>query len=118
MVLGKMKKLIITTLLVFSAGYTTLAQTECPVDRICITRESALKALQDSDTVKAQEAQIAVLKTATDDLKAEIGRLKIELAEKVGQLTTTQQNAVSDRAIIEILLKSAKKKCLPFSVCF
>ena len=105
-----MRKLLFTSIFILSAVYMASAQTECPPDRVCITRESALKALQDSDTVKAQEAQIAALKTATDDLKAEIGRLKIELAEKVGQLTGSQQNEISQRAIIELLLKSYKQR--------
>ena len=83
-----------------------------------MTPEQARIALENADKVKVLEAYVKTLETAQNDYKAEISKVRIEYAEKVGENTALKQNAVSDRAIIEILLKSSKKKCMPFSVCF
>ncbi len=51
-------------------------------------------------------------------MRSELNKMRIEFAAASGELTAVKQNAVSDRAIIDLLLKSVKKKCMPFSVCF
>lgn len=93
------------------------AQSGCPIDAVCITREAALKALADADRVKALEAEIKVKDEAYDAQKDLLNQMRIEFAEKSGENTALKQNAVQDRAIIAELLKNTKKKCLPFSVC-
>jgi hypothetical protein len=90
----------------------------CPADKVCISREAALKALADADQVKADAVAIVGYKQAIDDLKELLNKMRIEFAETSGELTAVKQNAVSDRAIIDLLLKSTKKKCLPLSICF
>jgi hypothetical protein len=44
--------------------------------------------------------------------------MRIEFARVSGENTALKQNAVSDRAIIDLLLKNTRKKCQPLSVCF
>jgi hypothetical protein len=91
---------------------------QCPSDMVCISRQAAQKAVENAETVKAQSIQIETLKQAVQDEKDVANKLKIEYAETKGELTAVKQNAVSDRAIIDLLLKSVKKKCLPLSICF
>lgn len=115
------KYTIFCGLLVFLFNARGNAQAaECQFSSGCVTvsRAAAEKALVDADTVKAQAAEIAVLKQALLDEKLVAVKLKIEFAEKSGELTALKQNAVSDRAIIDLLLKNTKKKCLPLSICF
>lgn len=114
-----MKTLYLLIFIGFITAGTALGQ-ECPHPSGCVTisREAAIKALADDATVKAQAAEIAVLKQALLDEKLVAVKLKIEFAEKSGELTALKQNAVSDRAIIDLLLKNTKKKCLPLSICF
>ena len=115
-----MKKLFLATLMLFSGVLITNAQTDCtatPQNCVLITREAAIKALNDSDRVKALEAEIKVKDEAYDAQKDLLNQMRIEFAAKSGENTALKQNAVSDRAIIELLLKNTKKKCLPFSVC-
>lgn len=111
--------LCVFALMIF--GVAANAQTvdePCPADKVCITRDAALKALADADLVAAQTAELKAKDAAIADLKTELGRMRIEFAEKSGENTALKQNAVSDRAIIDLLLKSVRKKCMPFSVCF
>ncbi len=69
-----------------------------------------MTALQNSDKVVALEKENLALTQALNDLKAEVNKVRVEYAEKVGENTALKQNSISDRAIIEILLKSAKPK--------
>ena len=114
-----MKNLCFITIFLLAGVVGVSAQAnDCPADKVCLSRAAAQKALVDADTVKAQAAEIAVLKQALLDEKLVAVKLKIEFAEKSGELTALKQNAVSDRAIIDLLLKNTKKKCLPLSICF
>lgn len=90
----------------------------CPADKVCISREAAVRLLAADDRAKALEAELVVLKQAVEDHKKIETDLKIELAKAIGEKTGLEKNAVSDRAIIDLLLRSVKKKCLPLSVCF
>lgn len=91
---------------------------DCPHPSGCVTisREAAVKALQDSDAVKAQAAEIIVKDKAIDDLKKEVVRMQIELAKTVGELTGSQQMNVRQTAIIDVLVKKVGKKCSPLSI--
>ncbi len=87
------------------------AQTvDCPPDKVCISRDAALKAVADADTVKAQAIEIAAKDKAFADLLAELNKMRVEFAEKSGENTALKQNAVQDRAIIDILIKNARPK--------
>lgn len=98
-------------------AYHASAQTECPKTLVCITVEQARQALIDSDTVKAQAIEIKALKDARELDKAELQNLRIELAKIMGDKTGAEQMVVRLTAIVDVLLKGQKKKCMPFSVC-
>lgn len=105
-----MKKLL---LVLFLFAGTAYSQSECstaPEKCVLITREAAVRALQDSDRVKALEKENLTLTEALNAIKVELNKIRVEYAEKVGENTALKQNAINDRAIIEILLKSAKPK--------
>lgn len=95
---------------------TSYAQQECPADKVCISPAAARKAITDDATVKAQAVQIDALKQAVQDEKGVSNDLKIKFAEVSGRNDELRQAQVSDRAIIEILLKNSKKKCQPLSI--
>lgn len=102
---------VFALLLVFCGTYHVSAQSgECPADKVCISREAALKALHDADQVKADEVAIAGYKQAIEDLKAELNKMRVEFASVSGENTALKQNAVSDRAIIDILIKQVRPK--------
>ncbi len=66
-----------------------MAQTDCPADRVCISREAALKALADADRVKALEVELSVLKDkAIPDLKSLLADMRVEFARCSGETTT------------------------------
>ena len=91
-----------------SAGQSPVSQ--CPPGLVCISPDAARKALQDSDTVKAQAAQIDVLKQAIDDTKQIVNDLKVELAKQTGMLTGAQQSMVDARAVIQVLSANCKAR--------
>jgi hypothetical protein len=99
-------------LLLLCGTFHVAGQTvECPSPhKVCITREAALKALADADEVVAQKAELVVKDQAIADLKELLNKMRIEYAETKGELTAVKQNAVSDRAIIDILLKNVRPK--------
>lgn len=115
-----MKKLIFLTIyltLLLTISLSVRGQEACPTDKVCISPAAARQALVDSDTVAAQKIELEAKEKAIADMRDELNKMRIEFARTSGELTATKQNAVSDRAIIELLLKSAKKKCFPFSLC-
>lgn len=92
------------------AGHAAAQATDCPADKVCITREAALKAVADADAVIALKKEIAVKDQAFADQKDLLNKMRIDFAEVSGENTALKQNDVSNRAIIEILLKNAKAK--------
>jgi hypothetical protein len=99
--------LVLTGILSFTAAGQSLP---CPPDAVCITRDAALKALADADRVKALEAELKVKDDAYAAQKDELNRVRVEFANVSGELSGLKQNAVQDRAIIEILIKNARPK--------
>jgi hypothetical protein len=77
---------------------------------VCITREAAVKALEDSDKVKALEAENKVLKQAVNDQREITTTLRVELGKMTGELTGSQQMNVRQTAIIDVLLKNVRPK--------
>lgn len=92
-------------------------QAECPPGMACLTREAAVKALQAGDRAEALEKEVEVKDAAIEQLRAEIFRLQRELAVMSGEKTGHEQMVVRLTAIVDVLLKGQKKKCMPFSVC-
>ncbi len=113
---------LILLILVGLGVIATVHGQECPPDKfptgcVVISPEAARKALADSDTVDAQKKEIAVKDQAIADLKKLLDEMRINFAAISGENTALKQNAVSDRAIIELLLKNTRKKCLPLTIC-
>lgn len=90
--------------------YHTAAQSVCPPEMVCISRDAAKKSVADAILVDAQKAEIATLKQAVADQKDLTQNMKVEFAACSGENTALRQNAVSDRAIIDILLKNVRPK--------
>jgi hypothetical protein len=97
--------LVLTTCIV---GYAQ--STDCPVDKVCISPEAARKGINDASENVALKAQAAATEKALSDMRDELNKMRIEFASKVGENTALKQNAVQDRAIIEVLLKSIRPK--------
>lgn len=96
---------------VFAMTVVSYSQTtECPANLVCISREVALKALADADKLKAIEAESLVKDKAIADYKDLLNDAKVKIAELSGENTELRQNRVSDRAIIEALLKNSRPK--------
>lgn len=101
--------LILFCVLLF--GYQAAnAQSQCPENMVCITRDAALKALADADRVKALESEIAAKDKAYADLKDVLAEMKTEFARCSGESTILKQRAVSDAAMIELLSKMVRPK--------
>ena len=103
-------KILFSIALVLVFSFVAYSQQDCPADRVCLTREAALTALQNADKVVALEKENATLTQALNAIKVELNKIRVEYAEKVGENTALKQNAVSDRALIEILIKYARPK--------
>lgn len=104
------KLLFITIFLTCVCAVSISAQIDCPADKVCITREAAIKALTDSDTVKAQAIELKAKDQAIEDMRAELNKMRVQFAEQSGEKTALKQQAVRADAIIDLLLKSAKPK--------
>lgn len=104
-----MKWLLLICLFAFPAivGAQTV---QCPPDMVCISREAAMKALENADRVKALEAELAVKSKAIDDLKILLADMRVQYAECRGESTILKQRAVSDAAMIELLSKLVRPK--------
>ena len=87
-----------------------MAQSDCPADKVCISREAAQKALENADRVKALEAEIKVKDKALEDLKQLLADMRVNYAECKGESTILKQRAVSDAAMIELLSKLVRPK--------
>ena len=115
-----MKCLLIAPALLLIGVLTSASMAQsvtCPDGMVCVSRDAAVKALADADTVDAQKKEIAVKDQAIADLKKLLDEMRINFAAASGENTALKQNAVSDRAIIELLLKNTRKKCLPLTIC-
>ena len=83
---------------------------ECPADKVCISPEAARKAINDAAKVTALETESKAKDQAIADLKTLLETAQIEYAAAKGENSALKQNAVQDRAIIEVLLKSVRPK--------
>lgn len=106
----------LAVVLIAGAVFGNAQTTDCPLDKVCMTVGQARQALVDSDTVKAQVAEIATLKLALADQKNITADIKIELAKAIGEKTGAEQMVVRLTAIIEFLQKNGRKKCGTFTL--
>lgn len=111
-----MIKILIIAISFLIFALPSMAQDVCPPDKVCITREAAIKALADADKVIALEAEGKAKDEAIGGLRKELNDMRIEYASVKGENSALKQNDVSNRQIIEYLVKNVKKKCQPFSI--
>lgn len=106
---------------IFAGAVITNAQTsDCPVmpaGKLCVSRAVGEAALVADDKIKALEAELKARDEAAAIQRKALDDMRLEYVKASTEVTTLKQNAVSDRAIIELLLKNTKRKCLPFSIC-
>jgi hypothetical protein len=102
--------LLISFLILGSCSYAYSQTADCPPDKVCISREAALKALADSDTVKAQQTEIAAKDKAIADLKTELENIRREYVAASSEASALKQQAIRTDAIIDLLLKSVRPK--------
>jgi hypothetical protein len=114
-----MTRLLTILFVIFAFAWAVNAQ-DCPHPSGCVTisRDAAVKALADSDRVAALEAEVQVKDAAIASFRDELNTMRIEFARVSGEATGLRTAAARDAAIIELLLKYSKKKCLPLSICF
>lgn len=92
------------------------AQTECPVDKVCISPQAARTALENADLVKAQADEIMTLREAVIKQKEVTIDVKIELAKAIGELTGAKQEVIRVQANLEFILLHGRNKCGGFTL--
>lgn len=108
-----MKKLVILSILFFSCAVAVFSQ-DVPCSGVCVSREAAIKALNDSDRVKALEAEIKVKDASYATLRDALNDMRVEFARASGELTGLKTQAVRDAALIEMLSKMVRPKRIGF----
>lgn len=109
---------------------------DCPVGFVCISQAAANKAAENARELEAQKEKIKVLEDAlvqerksTEEFKVVNAKnvsdltllnndLTVKLAQATGQLIEKDATITRQTAILEVLVKNTRKKCMPFSVCF
>ncbi len=106
------KSIFVVMALLAVLSIKTYAQDACQFPSGCVTvsRDVALKALADSDRVKALETELKVKDEAISGFRDELNRMRIEFARTSGEATALKTNAVRDAEIIQILLQNVKKR--------
>jgi hypothetical protein len=102
--------LILFVALLIGATTASAQTTDCPPDKVCLTREAAIKAVTDAKQVEADKALIDALNKAVADYKQQFQDLRVQLAETGGENTQLKQEQVRTNAIIDLLLKSVRAK--------
>lgn len=116
-----LKMILVLITLVILIGRAQAQTDPCPPmpsGYLCLPRAVAVKALEDAEVRKALEAQVKAQDDAIAGYKDELEKIRIEFARASGELTALKQNAVSDRAIIQLLLQNVKKKRNAFITIF
>jgi len=114
-----MKQIAICIFCIILFAISASGQTDCtvtPRDCALVSKAALVKALTDSDTVKAQAAEIMTLREAVVKQKEVTVDVKIELAKAIGQLTGAQQELVSARAMLDFVMKNGRNKCGGFTI--
>lgn len=81
-----------------------------PADKVCISRDAAIKAVETAAERDALKDQLKTEQQAVEAMRAELNEMRVKFAAASGELSGLKQNAVQDRAIIDILLKNVRPK--------
>lgn len=109
------KSILLTLVICFLLTLAANAQTACPPDLVCISRDAALKAIADADKVKALEAFVKVLEQASKDKSTEIETMRREFIQASVEASFYKQQVALQRLDIEKLLKQTR--CRVLSIC-
>ena len=104
------KTIFILIALVLLIGQAQGQVSDCPADKVCLTREQAVEALQNRDKVKALEEREKALEEARKIDAETIANLKLELAKMTGDKTGAEQMIVRLSAIVDFMLKNGRTK--------
>jgi hypothetical protein len=108
--------LILIVVLLLSATLATAQSLpqgpDCPHAEGCvvISKSAARSALEAGDKAKALEVELKEREKAYELLRDALHKMEVEFAKTSGENTILRQRAVSDAAMIELLLKQTKKK--------
>ena len=106
-----MKKLILLAVFLLCGSYAYgQTETPCPADKVCVSREAAIRAVTDAKTVDAQKVEIDALNKAIADYKQQLADMRVQFAEASGENTILKQQQVADRALMTVLVQNTKKK--------
>lgn len=105
------KHIFIALLLCGAFCMAAQAQTATPTpETVTISKEAAIKCLENGDKVTALEAEVKANAQAIADLKALISDLKANMAGLTGEKTQLEATLVRYDKILEFLLKNGRIK--------
>lgn len=136
----KIHSLLLLCVIFVATAIVTVGQSPCdgvvmPAGTVCVSQATANAAAANKLELDATKNKVNVLTEALTekdkiiadvranatkneaDLKAALTNTQTELAAKTGQLVGAEASNVRSLAIIDLLLKQTRKKCLPFSIC-
>ncbi len=112
------KHIFIALLLCGAFCITAQAQTATPTpETVTISKEAAIKCLENGDKVKALEAEAKANAQAIADLKALIGDLKATIAGLTGEKAQLEATLVRYDKILDFILKKGTKRCVLSAIC-
>lgn len=133
----KWLSLILITPAVLVGANTALSQGTCTTQPgyVCLSQAAANKAAENARELEATKQKVTVLegalaekdKSITElkataqknetDLKLALADTQAKLAQKTGEVIQMEADKVRWTAVIDVLLKNSRKKCMPLSVC-
>lgn len=99
--------LFLSGVFVVGAGAQT---TDCPADKVCITREAAVEMLRAKDENTALKNLNKALEDENKVVKEELVKTQIELAKTTGEKTQLEASLVRYNAIMDVLIKNSRPK--------
>lgn len=106
-----MKKILLLIAFIAVFAITGMAQTsDCPADKVCISRSAAEKAVETAKERDALKLKLEALQTAFDAQKALTQEVSTKLSYAEGRNSALEAQAVRDAAIIQAMIPMLRKK--------
>lgn len=124
--------------IIFIFVLSVVSQAQCPVmpsGFVCLSQQAANVAAENARELAATKDKVAIVEAgmiekdkiladtkaedlkSINDLKAALTKTQTNLGTATGQLIGAEAMNVRLTAIVDVLLKNTRAKCLPFSVC-
>lgn len=109
-------RIVVYTLLVYllftvsAAAQDVAPASDCPADKVCLSRDQAIEYLTYRDENTALKKEIEVLRQAISDQRSVTETIKIELARISGEKSQLEADRVRWTAVIDILIKNSRAK--------